>query len=97
MRYLKRLKIELDALTEKLGGQIFDAPPSKKANRARALQSLVVLIKQIRTADHATDNWTSESATEWFTYLSLLETWLGQAPQPPQPPQKVVEKKPVAA
>lgn len=80
MKYLKRLKNELVDLTEKLGGAIFDAPPSKKANRARLLQSLVLVVKHVVRADKATDDWTEDNGREWFTYLAELEEWIAMAP-----------------
>jgi len=85
VKYLKRLKNELADLTEKLGGCVFDTAPSKKQNRARALQSLVEVVKMVRAIDHATEDWTEESGTVWFSYLSELEAWLAKAP-------KVLEK-----
>jgi len=94
MKYLKRLKNELADLTQRLRGQVFDTTPSHKANRARALQSLVVLLKQVRAIDYATDDWSDENAPQWFVYLSQLEAWLANAPKVPE---KAVEKSKAAA
>lgn len=94
MKYLKRLKNELADLTQRLRGQVFDTAPSHKANRARALQSLVVLLKQARAIDYATDDWSEENATQWFLYLGTLETWLSMVPKVPE---KAVEKAEAAA
>ena len=80
MKYLKRLKNELADLTEKLGGKVFDAPPSKKANRARLLQSLILVVKHVVRADHASDDWTEDNGRDWFAYLAELEEWVTQAP-----------------
>jgi hypothetical protein len=84
MKYLKRLKKELADLTEKLRGQVFDTMPSHGSNRARALQSLVMMLKEVRYIEHATDYWTEENAQSWFNYLSRLEAWLSKMPKLPE-------------
>jgi hypothetical protein len=81
MKYLKRLKNELSDLTTRLRGQVFDNVPSSMGNRARALQSLVVLVREAKNIDHATDHWDEDNAQEWFTYLGKLEVWLASMPK----------------
>lgn len=95
MRYLKRLKNELQELTEKLTpkGPLPEYVSVKKVHRQGALQVVIDLIKRARALDVATDLWTTETSQEWATYLVNLKHWMGQAPEPP----KVVEKKKAAA
>jgi|WetSurMetagenome_2_1015567.scaffolds.fasta_scaffold1014562_2 hypothetical protein len=84
MKYLNQLNYELSDLTKRLGGEIFDAPPSKKGNRARTLQSLTYLLNKVRVLDCATADWSDENATQWFIYLNQLEAWLNNFPKIPE-------------
>jgi hypothetical protein len=84
MKYLKQLKNELADLTQRLGGQVFDGPPSHMANRARLLQSLVDLLQQVSDLDDATDDWSEGNATQWFLYLGTLESWISMIPKVPE-------------
>ena len=89
MKYLKRLKNELADLSLKLRGRVFQTIPTRMGNRARALQSLVVMIQEVRNIDQATDDWSEGNAQDWFFYLAELEKWLSSAPKVPE---KVTEE-----
>jgi hypothetical protein len=96
MRYLKRLKIELDALKEKLNppGDNPTFVSSRKVNRMEIIPLVIALLHAARAADHATEDWASERATQWREYIVNMKHWLGQMPQAPA---KMVEKKKAAA
>lgn len=87
MRYLKRLKGELQDLTEKLApGAMPKYVRVKDTQRQRALAIIIVLIKKARSIDQLMDSWVEDESTSWQTYLLNLEHWLGQMPE--------VERKP---
>ena len=95
MRYLKRLKNELQELTEKLTvkGPLPEYVSLKKVTRQGSLQVAIALIKKARALDFSIENWSAETSHEWATYMTNLKHWLGQAPEPP----KVVGKSKAAA
>jgi hypothetical protein len=96
MKYLKRLKNELLELAEKT--QVKGDTPGYVSlchlNRKEVVTALIVLLKQVRAVDHATDDWSTGNSKAWTDYLTNLKHWLGQAPPLPK---KVVEKRDAAA
>jgi hypothetical protein len=87
MRYLKRLKGELQDLTEKLAPS---AMPKyvrvRDTQRQRALAIIIVLIKKARSIDQLMDSWVEDESGSWQTYLLNLEHWLGQMPEAERKP-----------
>jgi len=85
MRYYKRLKNELLSLSEKLGCAALNADPTKKGIRARALDSLVRVMRIVRAIDDATmfdGPLEPGEPMKWATYLAALEKWVQDAPAP---------------
>lgn len=91
MKYMKRLKKELANLSLDLRGQILQRVPTHHGNRARALQYLVLMLKEVVHIDHATDDWSEGNAKAWLFYLADLERWLDLMPKVPE---KYCEEKP---
>ena len=87
MRYLKRLKNELQALTEKLTvkGPLPEYVSVKKLHRQAILEGVIALVNVARGIDHEFDFWKDETSQEWHFYLINLKHWLGQAPKLPNP------------
>ena len=86
MRYLKRLKNELQALTEKLTvkGSLPEYVSNRKVNRLEILPLVIALVHQARALDEATEEWAEEHVVQWHEYIVNLKHWLGQAPKPPK-------------
>lgn len=96
MRYLKRLKNELQDLTERLTakGPNHEYATPKKLNRQLMLRIIISLIQKVREVDHATDNWAQGNAEAWIDFRANLEGWLEKFPKVPE---KVVERGQAAA
>jgi hypothetical protein len=88
MRYYKRLKNEFLSLSEKVGEAAFNAEPTKKGIRARALDSLVRVMKSVLAIDEATmfdGPLEPGEPKKWATYLARLEGWVQDMPVPGSP------------
>jgi hypothetical protein len=83
MKYLSRLKNELQELTNKLSvkGRFPEYVSLRRVNRKDVITALIVLLKQVRAADHACDDWSPENSGAWMVYLTNLRHWISQAPE----------------
>lgn len=75
MKYYRRLKNEHAYLVE-AGNK-----DCRKGNRARALRSLIALLKVIREVEETTDDWSEKAACKWDEYLTALEGWIAAMPR----------------
>lgn len=85
MKYYKRLRTELSYLAEKLGKTVtseFQYDHGRKSTRARALQSMVQLIRFVMAMDAELDEWCPDNTEDWAKYLKRLEKWLLSRPIP---------------
>jgi hypothetical protein len=96
MRYLKRLKNELQDLTEKLTpkGPNPEYVSVKKLNRQTMLRIVISLIQKARAFYQATEEWTPENSEAWEDFLASVNSWLKQVPKIPE---GLVEKSKTAA
>lgn len=96
MRYLKRLKGELQELTEKLTvkGPLPEYVSVKKLHRKEVITVVIEMIKKARALDLAMEYWSAGASEDWQAYLTNVKHWLGQAPKMPE---KCVEKSKAAA
>ena len=85
MKYLKKLKVELDNLANSLGRTAtshFTYDQDKPGTRARLLQSMIALLKLVVALDAEWKEWNPDNTGEWAKFLNKLEKWILNRPAP---------------
>lgn len=79
MKYLKRLKNELQDLTEKLSppkkGDLPEYVNLRDVDRKGVLKVVIALIQIARSLDQSSDTWGPKMSHEWCTFVANLEHW----------------------
>jgi len=88
MKYLKKLKVELDDLADVLGRTAtshFKYDQGKLCTRARLLQSMIAIQKLVLALNSEFDEWCLDNSGEWARFLEKLEKWIQNRPTPDSP------------